>query len=119
MASLSVLIKKYKDDKLSIARLSCAGVSNLTATGTPVDVGTLRDSWTPSLNSPDNSNRGGDPSGVVNNMNLGDNYYYVNGQPYGPRIEYEGHSPQAPNGMRGLAVAQWQREVDDAVRQSR
>lgn len=41
--------------------------------------------------------------------------YISNSLPYGPRLEYEGHSSQAPAGMVRLTVAEFQRYVDRAV----
>lgn len=44
----------------------------------------------------------------------GEVYYLVNATPYGRRIE-EGWSRQAPQGLVGLTVIEFQRIVDDAV----
>jgi hypothetical protein len=45
-------------------------------------------------------------------------YYLRNNVPYGPRLE-EGWSAQAPAGIVGLAVAEFQTYVDEAVRSAR
>jgi hypothetical protein len=44
----------------------------------------------------------------------GEVYYIINATPYGPRIE-KGWSNQAPQGVVGLTVIEFQRIVDDAV----
>lgn len=41
--------------------------------------------------------------------------YISNSLPYGPRIEYEGWSKQAPGGMVRLTVAEFQQFIDRAV----
>lgn len=38
---------------------------------------------------------------------LGNRFFYVNNQPYGPRLE-NGWSKQAPLGIVGLAILEWQ-----------
>jgi hypothetical protein len=41
--------------------------------------------------------------------------WMTNNLPYGPRLEYEGWSKQAPAGMVRVSVAEWQTYVNDAV----
>ena len=83
--------------------------------GSPVDTGLFRRSWTPSIGSPRFDNSGGSAAAVLQGLQPGQVYYFVNGQPYGPRLEYESWSPQAPNGMVGIAVAQHQARTDQIV----
>ena len=85
------------------------------ASNTPVDEGVLRDSWTPSVGAPVFDNSGGSALAVLRGMQPGQVYYYANGQPYAPRIEYESWSPQAPGGMVSVAVAEAQQITDEII----
>lgn len=126
MAQLSALIRRYKADTLSAYRLSCATLSAKNASRVPVDQGSLRASWTPNNGEPiaRNVDIGEDPSAarvndvakVVNTLQLGDTYSLANGQPYARRIEYEGHSAQAPSGTMRVTAAEWDQIVNQAVR---
>ena len=89
------------------ARLSAAVVSD-----TPVETGALRGSWTPNKGSPRANNVDGGANqniaGVINSLKPGDKFYLCNGQPYGPRIEYEGWShDKAPAGMVRINTARF------------
>lgn len=126
MAKLDDLIKRYKRDALSTAKLAAADLSNRVIRRTPVDQGSLRASWTPNINTPHavNININDDApmpdrhnhSAVINHMQQGDEYYLCNGQPYARRIEYEGHSGQAPSGMLRVSCAEWQQIVNRAAK---
>ena len=127
---LEDLLTKYKNNTLSIARVSCAIVSGEVIDGTPVLSGSLRASWNASIGQPvaNNINIGIDANGkatgshrnnftsVVNSLVVGDFYSFANGQPYARRIEYEGWSDYAPNGMLTPAVANWNRIVASAAK---
>jgi hypothetical protein len=56
MAKIENLVKKYKEDLLSVAVLSTTSVSNFISHLTPEDSGSLRASWTPALNKPEYRN---------------------------------------------------------------
>ena len=160
MAKLKDLIKKYKNDIASVAVISAGSIATLVSSRTPVQVqdgGSLRASWTPSINAPQIHNvqiatgserfnntfsgpsqlktykvYGGmakvatndwtrhNPIDVVNKMDIGDTFYYTNGQPYAYRIEYEQWSDQtatyAPFGMMRSSIAEWDRIVNDAIK---
>jgi hypothetical protein len=45
-------------------------------------------------------------------------HYIVNNLPYGPRLEFEGWSTQAPSGMVGITVVEWRSVVDKAVKEA-
>lgn len=53
-----------------------------------------------------------DNSGVAGGVT-----YMLNSTPYILRLEYEGHSPQAPNGMARRTIAEFQQIVSDVVRE--
>jgi hypothetical protein len=46
-------------------------------------------------------------------------HYLVNNLPYGRKLEYDGHSSQAPAGMVGLTAAEFEVYVQNAVAQAR
>lgn len=82
---------------------------------TPVDTGRLRGNWQASLNVPENlpvervqaSPEGianSDANSALNNLKLGDIFWFTNNLPYARRIE-EGYSLQAPQGMLRRNVA--------------
>lgn len=81
---------------------------------TPVDTGRLRNNWQSSIGRALRSELSGvDPSGagainraaaVIENMELGDTFYFTNNLPYAARIEYNGHSDQARGGMLRVNV---------------
>jgi len=53
-------------------------------------------------------------------MRIGDSYTFISAKPYTRRVEYDGWSyMKAPSGMRGVAVAQWQRIVNQEARRIR
>lgn len=82
---------------------------------TPVDTGRLRGNWQASLNVPENApveRLQRSPEGVantdanasLNNLKIGDIFWFTNNLPYARRIE-EGYSLQAPQGMLRRNVA--------------
>ena len=73
---------------------------------TPVDEGILRASWTPDINRDNTSNSGGDIASVARRLKDDDTFTFINAQPYGAKIEYEAHSPQAPAGMVRISIAE-------------
>ena len=107
MKDLTALIPRYTGRIEQVLRNSCATVGTNVSVRTPVDTGTLRASWTPGLNRLGAANAGGNIFAAAQKMQLGDDYYLVNSQPYGPAIEYLGHSNQAPSGMLRVSVAEW------------
>ena len=124
--TLSNLVSKYKNDNVSKMRLALSAISVKTSTRTPVRTGSLRASWTanngkPKANNVDiNSSNPfadrNDLTGVINSIQPGDTYSFANGQPYVIPIEYEGHSAQAPTGMLGISVAEWQSIVNESFK---
>jgi len=108
MADITTLVQKYKARMVAGFRGTCVELSTRTIVRTPVDTGNLRRSWTPDKNAVDGSSRGGSVAAVTNSLDLGDSYSLATGELYARRIEYEGHSKQAPNGMVGPTVAEFQ-----------
>lgn len=53
----------------------------------------------------------------IERIGAGHVVHITNNLPYGPRLEYEGHSSQAPQGMVRITVAEFQSIVGQAARE--
>jgi hypothetical protein len=102
-----------------VRRASVLELFKLVVMATPVDTGRLRGNWQTTINSPAGAaTTRDDPSGaaalaeaMANLGSLADVVWFTNNLPYAERIEYEGWSRQAPEGMVRRHLAQWQRIV--------
>jgi len=102
-----------------VRRASALELFRLVIFATPVDSGRLRGNWQTTINSAATGERAtDDPTGgmalaeaMANLGGLTDVVWFVNNLPYAERIEYEGWSRQAPEGMVRRHLAQWQRIV--------
>lgn len=102
-----------------VRRASVLELFKLVIMATPVDTGRLRGNWQTTINSPAGAaTTRDDPSGaaalaeaMANLGSLADVVWFTNNLPYAERIEYEGWSRQAPEGMVRRHIAQWQRIV--------
>jgi hypothetical protein len=98
-----------------IRRASALEVMKLIIYATPVDTGRARGNWQISLNAPMTVVTGRDDRGggavmaeaMANLGSLTDVVWMTNNLPYIKKLEYDGHSQQAPNGMFRKAVARW------------
>lgn len=87
---------------------------------TPVDTGRLKNNWFPSVDSPSTQETEdtGDKaaqrlSGFVSqNYDISKVFYFTNNMPYAYRIEYEGYSGQAPEGMVRKNIIRWSKYFD-------
>jgi hypothetical protein len=92
---------------------------------TPVDMGTLRGNWQPSIGQPESSaitrtDRTGslgaaDIAREGQRLNIGAVFYMANNLPYAARVEFEAWSKQAPQGMMRIEVL----ETAAAIRANR
>lgn len=122
---LEAIAKKRMQDVSEIARVSIIRVGNRVITASPVDKGSFRNQWNTSINSisrdtskPDS--RGGADSinelaSEISDLKLGATAYFTNPMPYGPRLEYDGWSEQAPNGMLRVNTDLWEMIVNQEV----
>lgn len=100
-----------------VRRASVLELFKLVIFATPVDTGRLRGNWQTTINSPATEavgRTGGDVSLAEAMANLGalvDVVWFTNNLPYAERIEYDGWSGQAPEGMVRRHVSQWQKIV--------
>lgn len=123
--TLESILAKYEKDLLSMARLSSAAISRKVISRTPRLTASLVSSWNASNGAPVINNVTislGDPmpernnvTEVINSLQLGDTYSFVNGKRYGPRIENEGWSAKAPAGMLKISVAEWDNIVFESI----
>lgn len=78
----------------------------------PVDTGQFADNWNYGLETRDSSTHGPTGARTINNLEelpkraASFIHYLTNALPYGPALE-RGHSSQAPNGVVGLTVLEW------------
>jgi hypothetical protein len=104
-------IKKLAQRDARRYTLDCA---NRIIRRTPVDTGMLRGGWQPSINAPINTeiNRVDKNNAAVSadikresdRLVIGDIFYMTNNLPYAARIEYDGWSQQAVQGMMRVSV---------------
>lgn len=123
-ASLARFGIKSMDKVDRVRRASVLELFQLVIMSTPVDTGRLRGNWQTTINSPAGGVREAmDPSGsmaladvVANLGSLLDVVWLTNNLPYVERIEYDGWSRQAPEGMVRKHVAMWRRIVEAKAR---
>ena len=102
-----------------IRRASILELFKLIIYSTPVDEGRLRGNWQTTVNRPAaqetarrDTNGGVTLAEVMANMGgLLDVVYFTNNMPYAERIEYDGWSAQAPEGMVRRHVFRWEQIV--------
>ena len=82
---------------------------------TPVDTGRLKNNWFPSVNaaSTETTEQTADTArvrleaAVSQGYKLGKVFYFTNNLPYAYRIEFEGWSKKAPQGMVRRNIVRW------------
>ncbi|ATS92239.1 tail completion or Neck1 protein [Xanthomonas phage Bosa] len=110
---------KTLDKVDKVRRASVLELFKLVIFSTPVDTGRLRGNWQTTINSPagaaiDRLDMGGGAAmaeAVANLGSLTDVIWFTNNLPYAERIEYDGWSKQAPEGMVRRHLASWKRIV--------
>lgn len=119
MSTHRQIIDGYKRDLEEAMRKSAEELTVRVIRSSPVDTGAFRASWTAGINSVrlrtvDTASRDSIDKaiGVINRMRIGDTLYIANGKPYAQRLEYESWSPQAPNGMLRVNIADWQQILE-------
>lgn len=108
-----------------VVRATCLQVSASIIEGTPVESGRAKGNWQPTVGSP--------ASGVLPDLDEtgdatkakvaaavadapGSVFFLVNNLPYIRRLEYDGWSSQAPQGMVRVAVQEFEQAIAKAVR---
>ena len=105
-----------------IVRGTLLGMTSKIITRSPVDTGRFRNNWIPSFDAPASgtaSNASGNSASsaaqAITQWQVGQTFYLTNNLPYSVRLEF-GHSPQAPNGMLRLTLAEYQTEMKKAAK---
>ena len=122
---IEAIAKKRTKDLVEIYQASTIRVGNQVIQGTPVDKGRLINQWNTAIGASSyEDNKSDNPSGsqayqeliqTITNSKLGVTAYFTNPMPYGPRIEYDGWSAKAPNGMLRINTAKWQEIVQSEI----
>lgn len=114
MDDLTRFIKGYNGDLEEIPRKAVIVLATEVIVNTPVDEGTLRGDWSIGVNAEPPARNGtttalseAELAQALSTLGLGGHVRFYNQMPYARRIEYEGWSPQAKNGMLQPAVKRW------------
>ena len=125
LSQLGKRVKKYKADYEQVAKASLIRVGSQVVQRTPKDTGRAQGNWNSAYGSPDNStddNKKGSDTSIgelrvsVEGLEIGTVFYFTNSLPYIQRLEYEGWSEQAPQGMLRISTQQFPRIVEEEVR---
>lgn len=125
MSFTSDIAKFAKHMKITVDEAAIATLLNTSSdivVGTPFNEGRARGNWQPSIGSAKNGTldlkiNSPDLNKIeaVVRKSIGSDYYMVNNLPYIKKLEFEGHSLQAPAGMVRIAIENMQKNLDDAV----
>lgn len=127
LSQLGKRVKQYKADYEEVAKASIIRIGTQVVTRTPVDTGRARGSWNSAYGAPDSSideNRRGndalqDLTVSIEGLQIGTVFYFTSPLPYMPRLEYEGWSEQAPQGMLRISTQQFPQIVKEESRKIR
>lgn len=126
--------KKVSSDTRHVFRASALELFSAVTFTTPVDKGVLRNNWfatVPSAGSTELPVSGefsrisGDITGAevieqikreLRKIKLDSTVFFTNNLAYAERIEFDGHSAQAPEGMVRVNALRWENIVDNNVR---
>ncbi len=122
--------ERVEDANNQVLRLSVVDLFSSIVIQTPVDKGTLRRNWRISNSTPDlgfNDLESGDSAQTVINeiqsaarqSTTENDVFFNNNLPYAGRIEFDGHSGKAPQGMVRVNTARWSRIVANNARRVR
>lgn len=121
---LAKIAVKRKKDVEDIYRASVIRVGNQVITASPVDKGHFRNNWNTSIGNVSYSIKPDNKSGsdslseltqVIQDSVVGVVAYFNNPLIYGPRLEYDSYSQQAPNGCLRINTAKWESIVNEEV----
>lgn len=114
MATIGQAVLNIKKRAEKMVRGTVIGCASRIIKRTPVDEGTLRGNWQPSIGQPVTTEIArADKSGAMvttdiaregQRLNIGSVFYMTNNLPYAARIEFDAWSQQAPQGMMRIEV---------------
>lgn len=118
--------QKVQRNFIFVKKRAAFGLFSAIVMETPVDKGVLRNNWQMNLNFPaDSTLTDGDISGgavlsrlqaQIENVDPVSHIYFTNNLSYAARIEYDGWSGKAPEGMLRVNIARWQQIVSAAAK---
>lgn len=122
-------LKKFAELSMTKAE-KVVQASLLTAGGrmikdSPVRDGFFRNSWMSAWGAIDDATRGartsgadstGDLTHTLDASELGAQFYFTNSMPYASKLEYDGHSAQAPNGVVRINLLDWDQIVEKNIK---
>lgn len=127
--TVTAWIKTSKERASRIYKEACFRMFSAVVIGSPVDTGLFRNNWYISMGQPssakDNPAIGKEPNPVIDRIktemdgmdwNLDQTVWFVNNLPYAERLEYQGWSQLAPQGMVRINAMNWPAFVKDAER---
>ncbi len=115
VADLNRIIDRIQNNLAEIPKKVMLEVASRTYDRNPKDTWLSANSWTISMNYYDFSNKGGSFPAALAKYKPGDTITCANGQPYIRRLEYEGHSMQAPHGMMRISTAEFPQITREVV----
>lgn len=121
---LNMIAAKSKRTVEQVNRSALWEVGNRIIIRSPVDSGAFKSNWLGAAGQPDNSIVSGDtdPSGKLkvqlDNLTLGQTFFFTNPLPYGQRLE-DGWSEKAAQGMVKISVAEWPQIVESIGNQAK
>lgn len=125
---VSAWVEKAKGKADIVLRKSAIDLFSRVIRRSPVDTGRFRNNWNVSIGAPASGiTLEVDPSGsaalvkineTVADAKMGDTIFLVNALPYSVRLE-NGWSKQAPAGMVGVSVLEWQSIVNKATNETK
>jgi hypothetical protein len=117
---------KVQNNFLFVKKRAAFGLFSAIVMETPVDKGVLRNNWQMNLNYPaDSTLADGDVTGSavlsriksqIEGVDPVSYIYFTNNLSYAKRIEYDGWSGKAPEGMLRVNIARWPAIVKAAAR---
>ena len=125
MATIGQAVLNIKQHAEKMVRGTVIGCASRIVKRTPVEQGTLRGNWQPSIGQPINTtiNRADKTATAVSadisregeRLKIGTVFYMTNNLPYAARIEFDAWSKQATSGMMRIEVL----ETAAAIRSNR
>lgn len=122
---LSEFAKKAEGNASLVVRKVAVDILSRVVQRSPVDTGRFRGNWQLSTGQPSSrvttiddkagSSTIANGERVLASFEVGPDIFIVNNLPYGPRLEYEGWSKQAPAGMVRITVAEYEGLIRKAL----
>lgn len=113
--------EKYKKGYNDVVNISLFKLSRSVVFMTPVDEGRAQGNWFASIDSFNSSMISDKTSPQLSQIEnitddvAGSTFYLINNLPYIGRLEFDGHSTQAPNGMVRVSIENFQQMLNETI----